>query len=565
MNISPQAKQECQRMLATKAGVTGFSGDIRQKITNGERTDIPCVRVYVTHKKPLPQIHLDDVVPVEVDGLPTDVIEAGVAVTDAVDRFSQQRPAPRGISVGYYAHSGADLGTGTLSVCVDNVTGDIVDLSNCHVLANSDNDVNTRAFVGDTIVQPGTNDGGGSPTDDYALLERWVQLSIAGTNLVDAAISVPNDADDLNSRILNEYDEDSETGLIVTGHATPTVDMAVAKSGRTTGYTEGVIVDVNYNGNVIYMKIGETLYFEEQILTTLDSAGGDSGSLVFTRDDELNVRAVGIHFAHGGFGWASHVDNIMTELNVNFNVASGGTPDPPPTPPSDEQGFDAAKTQPRSRIVIPKLTKTADAHRTRTEIETQFQTKTHIVHDTKPDDNVGQVGERRLRVKQPIYYNVVKTTSGWIQSAAEYRYCTEMPSDDEGILGEMQLYYDGEEYHVIAKTKDGWQEVGGAIEHGRQKKLLSDDHPQYIHLARPRRILARHMFNPWFADTSPFRIGDNAWLIWVEGLNADQVDGYDAADFGLFHPDSTALSTSGYRPVYLMTPLSLATFGYHTF
>ena len=64
------------------------------------------------------------------------------------------------------------------------------------------------------------------------------------------------------------------------------------KFGRTTGYTEGMVI---YMGVTIDVSYGEkAARFVDQIIATPMSEGGDSGSLVVAGDSDV---AIGLLFA----------------------------------------------------------------------------------------------------------------------------------------------------------------------------------------------------------------------------------------------------------------------------
>lgn len=67
-------------------------------------------------------------------------------------------------------------------------------------------------------------------------------------------------------------------------------------------------------------------------------------------------------------------------------------------------------------------------------------------------------------------------------------------------------------------------------DHGLLAGLADDDHPQYVHISVSRDIAAQPTFNPTSAGP-PFYIGVNATGVLVSGLNADLLDGYEAAAF----------------------------------
>jgi hypothetical protein len=299
-----------QAKLLKKKNVVGVG--IGYKESGGQKTDRLSLIVMVEKKVGIEQLDKKDIVPQEVNGIITDVKEVGkiVALKSRTDRW---RPAPGGVSIGHLY-----ITAGTFGAPVrDATSGELLILSNNHVLANS-NDAN----VGDSILQPGPADGGNHPQDRIADLKRFIPIrfesgddsdcsfakaaaqvanlfaKLLGSrhrlralkiqvepNEVDAAVAKPVAGDVIKDEIL-DIGRVSET-------RTPEVGLAVTKSGRTTAITSGSIdvldasVTVGYGG-------GNTALFENQILTGDMSDPGDSGSLLV---DAETHRAVGLLFA----------------------------------------------------------------------------------------------------------------------------------------------------------------------------------------------------------------------------------------------------------------------------
>lgn len=95
------------------------------------------------------------------------------------------------------------------------------------------------------------------------------------------------------------------------------VGTNVHKLGRTTGYTQGkimqtdVIVDVQYDGGIA--RFEDQLWIEHNELGKSFSAGGDSGSLILDMDDN----AVGLLFAGNDVvTFANPIDTVMQQLNI---------------------------------------------------------------------------------------------------------------------------------------------------------------------------------------------------------------------------------------------------------
>jgi hypothetical protein len=300
------------------------------KITGGQKTDTLSLVCSVTKKVNASQIPAADLVPTNLDGLPTDVLETGVirALQSPTARY---RPAPGGVSIGHRSITAGTLG------CLVKKNGQIVILSNNHVLANSN-----AAEIGDPILQPGPYDGGRFPEDHIADLEQFIPINITGVpsecsiatavanflngiakllgssaqlqaieqqataNLVDAAIARPLNPNDVKDEIL-------QIGAIQ-GTAEGELGMAVKKSGRTTGYTTGEIQQVDVTANVQYGE-GKIAQFTDQLMAGPMSQGGDSGSAVL--DD--NNRLVGLLFAGSDSTTImNRIQNVFSELGVSL-------------------------------------------------------------------------------------------------------------------------------------------------------------------------------------------------------------------------------------------------------
>jgi len=66
-------KSANEKKLMSLEGVTGIG--VGEQITNGQRTGTVCIRVYVSKKKPKSKVSKEQMIPANINGIPTDVIE----------------------------------------------------------------------------------------------------------------------------------------------------------------------------------------------------------------------------------------------------------------------------------------------------------------------------------------------------------------------------------------------------------------------------------------------------------------------------------------------------------
>jgi hypothetical protein len=323
--LQPAADAAVEQLLAPDVrppNVVGVGVGVKWK--DGEPTGEPAVLVLVTHKVAEAELADAHVVPKAVDDVRTDVVTVGYPMagrdpTATAETLDQRvRPAQGGWSVGH-----VNITAGTIATCVyDFLPGATTNppahgvgipakyyiLSNNHVLA----DVNAGK-TGDAIVQPGPYDGGTDPADRIATLSRFIPITLDPAtplaqhrNLVDCALAEGK---------FSELDRE----IYWTGRARAwarkadvAVGTVVKKTGRTTNFTTGRIVAVNATIDVGYGS-GRTGRFQDQIVTTNMSAGGDSGSLVLTLDDV----AVGLLFAGSPASMiANQIENVRSLLQV---------------------------------------------------------------------------------------------------------------------------------------------------------------------------------------------------------------------------------------------------------
>ena len=268
---------------------------------------------------------------------------AGVSSDPAAHETEQTTPIALGSSGGNnndYDTRGneiVDCCSGTLGSLIEDTSGHQYLLSNNHVLARSD-----QANVGDTIVQPGLIDDNCTPYGDpganiapVGSLTGWLPLNSSSTNAdaaiaqVDAgAVNASGNILELGARQSNGTLGAAPPGISSSGGMgeAASLNMEVAKSGRTTGLTCASVSAVDLNVEVSYYtdcaetKPYLTKTYTNQIAITGNqfSDAGDSGSLVVDAGD---AEPVGLFFAGGTDsqgvteGVANPVGTVLSELS----------------------------------------------------------------------------------------------------------------------------------------------------------------------------------------------------------------------------------------------------------
>jgi len=221
----------------------------------------------------------------------------------------RHRPIEPGISVGHFR-----ITAGTIGCCVERGRKTFI-LSNNHVLADEN-----AGKPGDDILQPGGAVGGRRPRDVIAALARSVRLDARGSNTMDCALAElkPNVEFDVVPFGMRRHLQSEPVA--------PDAGVRVEKVGRTTGHTRGRVTAFEVDDVVVRYDFGNAR-FDGQVEIAGGqapfSAGGDSGSLIFTTGDR---RPYALLFAGSDIGgptgtgvtYANPIGPILDRLKVGL-------------------------------------------------------------------------------------------------------------------------------------------------------------------------------------------------------------------------------------------------------
>lgn len=367
-----QAQLAMEDTFLSKANVVGVAVGNKGDKTAAEGEE-PAVVVLVQQKLPIAALSANDLIPRQIDGVRTDVLEVGYlrAYSSPNPRGRFRPTIPAGVSIGHFKITAGTFG----AVVTDRNTGEKLMLSNNHVLANSND-----ASIGDAILQPGPTDGGNNPGDMVARLERFVRIRYVGepeptptppgpgpmpptppgdggcllilVNLLNAlsgalgssnqvtltsqqsaaapapAAPAPVPTTPIKTQAVsnlvdcavakptdpNLLTDDILNIGVVSGTKPATLGMTVRKMGRTTGFTTGRVTLLNATVDVAYGT--RTARFTGQVITEAMSQGGDSGSLIV---DGTENKAVGLLFAGSNLATIFNpIQAVLDALQVNI-------------------------------------------------------------------------------------------------------------------------------------------------------------------------------------------------------------------------------------------------------
>lgn len=287
-----------------------------RKYVDGQPTDTPAVRFYVERKIPAGLIPKEHVLPKEIGGVPTDVIQmgrfelCGAFPAPVTGRF---RPVQPGCSCSFQMPP-PDQGVLTASTigAIVQADGRTFILSNNHALANAN-----ALPAGTPIFHPGLLDEPDLTTDQIAALTTFVPISAVTHNVVDCAIAELLDGVPFSSEILPDVGRLASASPIDAAEG-----MTVVKAGRTTSATVGTVFEINGTVPVLYQNVG-IVTFDQQIFVQ-DTSGpfsgsGDSGALVV---DQASRAGTGLLFAKtpDGFTACNPLGAVLTALGVTLVI-----------------------------------------------------------------------------------------------------------------------------------------------------------------------------------------------------------------------------------------------------
>jgi hypothetical protein len=324
---------------------------IGAKESGGVFTEQIAYRIYVPAKKDLSELAPNEIIPREINGIPTDVVTPLVFTNDSdvcvPERWelSEHRPLNGGIAISVDSINAGTLGWfGTLA------DGTTVLLTNKHVLYDATNSIDTRKIK---TAQPQL----GEPSDcccctcgsDNVIGESIIgirDISPPNATAVECGIVKinPNIAANIVFRITNKS---TTQVLSVRGTAAAVLNEKVRKIGARSGFTTGKVVHlgdiavaapVDSGGTAIGVARGqiliipdpaETYQVKEGVCKFAFSNGGDSGAVILNDANKIVALSWGGDAKTNAvkITVACHIQNVLDKLSTNgFAVTLSQSP-----------------------------------------------------------------------------------------------------------------------------------------------------------------------------------------------------------------------------------------------
>ena len=196
----------------------------------------------------------------------------------------------------HFGVSGGNVNDISRRFCCSGTLGSLVQangtqyiLSNNHVLGLAG-----QASAGDDVSQPGLIDNNCA----VATVVADFTVAPALSSGVDCAIA------QLRTGLMDATGFIEDIGTISSTPKAPAINLAVAKSGRTTGFQTGSISSISTTVSIKYPDEcgghkGPTFTFTNQVVinSSTFSAGGDSGSLIVSNNSQSCHQPVALLFA----------------------------------------------------------------------------------------------------------------------------------------------------------------------------------------------------------------------------------------------------------------------------
>ena len=339
-----KAQDELHQTLKKYPNYLGYT-HTHSPVKVGIKKSEKVITIYVSKKKALSELMSNDVLPEQINGVKTQVIQIGEVIgprpippkgkgmkastVSLADYTKRYRPIPNGVSIGNITITAGTVGG--LVTC----SGVNCLMTNTHVACQTIGaDLGTQER---RCAQPGPYDDSNYTPNIMGSTYKAIIMPAGQPAYNDLAIIRLDDQAGATGKTLDK-------GIMPTAVGTLAVGDRLWKEGRTTGFTFGTVVSIGSTITVGYGNDGSRDH-RLCIVTTAMSAGGDSGSWVYKKvspgDTITDADRVLVAYLFAG----SSSNTILHDINNGLS-ALGATPvfDTAPVPPTKDIQVDAILT-----------------------------------------------------------------------------------------------------------------------------------------------------------------------------------------------------------------------------
>lgn len=256
---------------------------------------------FVRRKLPPSAVHPQFLIPKELNGYVTDVVEVysvqGLGPLKTGVQQERVRPLRMGVSGAAATSSACTIGA------LVEYNGQYYLLTNAHCTGRADVSCELGYTVGNEFLQPSPFDGGVRGRDTVGRVAFATDLTKAEAEY-DIGLVLP----DATLQVEPVY---HGFRLAPVGMRDPQIGERVIKIGRTTGFTRGIVYGVSGVVKTYYGACGSTVVKNAWVTTAMIDHG-DSGSAVLTEDGEL----AGLFFATSSQYSFFHPASVLQRMGI---------------------------------------------------------------------------------------------------------------------------------------------------------------------------------------------------------------------------------------------------------
>ena len=293
-------------------------------------------RIYVKQKRLLQEIPLTHRIPKTILGFPTDVLNAleleTASCPAAIADIDQTRYRKTGLQGGMgirnmFFERESDKGFGTIGCMARTNSGNLLVGLTCEHVVHDAKPSNHNPTKAIKIGQPKISDSccGCGTSGIIGKVKTAVRSAVLDCATVEITDSGAKNSTSGKENLVRGKDTagGTPTTITIAGVAQAQCFSYVKKRGRSSGYTEGQIIDILFQGSQILIERTDKPGYPF-------ACKGDSGSVILNADNKVVGLLHSIDSATSKNGIANHIGPVMGALDIKIAGVAAGIPNSVP-------------------------------------------------------------------------------------------------------------------------------------------------------------------------------------------------------------------------------------------